>query len=77
VLLLETLVDPQRFQGTVCRAANWVYVGNARGFRRTRLGYTTTPQSPKMIFVQPLRADARELLCRALLPSLYLTGGTK
>jgi hypothetical protein len=43
VLLLETFVDPQRFRGTVYRAANWVYVGNTRGFRRTRLGYTATP----------------------------------
>ncbi|MDR5726973.1 MAG: DUF4338 domain-containing protein, partial [Terriglobia bacterium] len=33
VLLLETFVDPQRFQGTVYRAANWVHVGNTRGFR--------------------------------------------
>lgn len=77
VLLLETFVDPQRFQGTVYRAANWVYVGNTRGFRRTRLGYTATPQSPKMIFVQPLRADARELLCRTILHSPYLLGDIK
>jgi hypothetical protein len=70
VLLLETFVDPQRFRGTVYRAANWVYVGNTRGFRRTRFGYTATPQSPKMVFVQPLQADARGL-CGP--PSLPLT----
>ena len=67
VLLLETFVDPQRFRGTVYRAANWVYVGNTKGFRRTRLGYTAQPQSPKMVFVQPLRADARKLLSGARL----------
>jgi hypothetical protein len=67
VLLLETFVDPQRFRGTVYRAANWVYVGNTRGFRRTRYGYTATPHSPKSVFLQPLRADARRLLCRARL----------
>lgn len=77
VLLLETFVDPQRFQGTVYKAANWVHVGNTRGFRRTRFGYSSTPQSPKMIFLRPLRADARELLCRALLPSPYQTGATQ
>lgn len=77
VLLLETFVDPQRFRATVYRAANWVYVGNTRGFRRTRLGYTATPQSPKMVFVKPLRADARELLCRALLHPPYLIGDVK
>jgi hypothetical protein len=71
VLLLETFVDPQRFRATVYRAANSIYVGNMRGFRRTGLGYTATPQSPEMVFVKPLRADARKLLCRAC--SIHLT----
>jgi len=77
VVLLETFVDPQRFRGTVYRAANWVYVGNSRGFRRTRLGYTATPQSPKMVFLKPLRADARELLLSATLPPPYRLGDSK
>ena len=77
VLLLETFVDPQRFRGTVYRAANWVYVGNTRGFRRTRFGYSATPQSPKRVFLQPLRADARRLLCRALLNPPYRIGDAK
>ena len=77
VLLLETFVDPQRFRGTVYRAANWVYVGNTRGFRRTRFGYTATPQSPKRVFVQPLRADARRLLCRTILNPPYRIGDSK
>jgi len=77
VVLLETFVDPQRFRATVYRAANWIYVGNTRGFRRTRLGYTATRQSPKMVFVQPLRADARRLLRRATLRPPYRIGGSK
>lgn len=77
VVLLETFVDPQRFRGTVYRAANWVYVGNSKGFRRTRLGYTAVPQSPKMVFLQPLRADARALLSQAVLDSPYQNGGSK
>src|SRR5713101_35956 len=76
VVLLETFVDPQRHRGTVYRAANWIYVGNTRGFRRTRLGYSATPESPKMVFVKPLRADARRLLCRAILSPPYQLGGT-
>src|SRR5208283_2390964 len=76
VLLLETFVDPQRFRGTVYRAANWVYVGNTKGFHRTRLGYSATPQSPKMVFVQPLRADARPLLSQAVLPPPFQIGGS-
>jgi hypothetical protein len=77
VLLLETFVDPQRFGATVYRAANWAYVGNTRGFRRPRLGYTATPQSPKMVFLQPLRADARRLLCCAILHPPYRLGDSK
>jgi hypothetical protein len=77
VVLLETFVDPQRFRGTVYRAANWVYVGNTKGFRRTRLGYSATPQSPKMVFVQPLCADARELLSAAQLDPTYRIGESK
>lgn len=76
VVLLETFVDPQRFRGTVYRAANWVHVGNTRGFRRTRRGYTGTPESPKMVFVQPLQADARRVLSGAVLGPPYQTGGS-
>ncbi len=77
VVLLETFVDPQRFQGTVYKAANWFYVGNTKGFRRTRHGYTATAQSPKMVFIKPLQADARALLCQAILQPPYHTGGSK
>jgi len=77
VVLLETFVDPQRFQGTVYKAANWLYVGNTKGFRRIRHGYTATAQSPKMVFIKPLQADARALLCQAILQSPYRTGGSK
>lgn len=77
VVLLETFVDPQRFRGAVYRAANWVCVGHTKGFRRTRRGYTATPQSPKIVFIQPLQADARVLLCRAVLRPPYHLGGSK
>jgi len=77
VVLLETFVDPQRFQGTVYKAANWLYVGDTKGFRRTRHGYTATAQSPKMVFIKPLQADAQTLLCRAILQPPYRIGGSK
>ena len=77
VVLLETFVDPQRFRGTIYKAANWLYVGNTKGFRRTRLGYTATPASPKMVFVKALNADARELLCHTVLTSPYCLRGPK
>lgn len=77
VVLLETFVDPQRFQGTVYKATNWLYVGKSKGFHRTRHGYTATASSPKMVFLKPLRADARALLGRSILQSPYHTGGSK
>jgi Domain of unknown function (DUF4338)/DDE_Tnp_1-associated len=77
VVLLETFVDPERFQGTVYKAANWLYVGDTKGFRRTRYGYTATASSPKRVFIKPLQADAQTLLCQAILQSPYRTGGSK
>jgi len=59
LVLLETFVDPQRFRGTIYKAANWIYVGNTKGFHRTRQGYSATADSPKMVFVKPLASDAR------------------
>jgi hypothetical protein len=75
VVLLETFVDPQRHRGTVYRAANWMYVGNTRGYRRTHAGYTATPQTPKMVFLWPLRRDACKILCAAMLSPPYRFGG--
>ncbi|MDY6973412.1 MAG: DUF4338 domain-containing protein [Thermodesulfobacteriota bacterium] len=77
VVLLETFVDPQRFQGTIYKAANWIYVGDTKGFRRTRQGYSATADSPKMVFVKPLISNAQELLSRPILETAYRTGGTK
>src|SRR5437764_269564 len=66
----------QRHRGTVYRAANWMYVGNTRGYRRTHGGYTATPQTPKMVFLRPLRPDACQILCGAILSPPYRLGGT-
>ena len=77
IVLLETFVDPQRFAGTIYKAANWIYVGNTKGFRRTRQGYSATAQSPKMVFVKPLTSNAQTLLSRPILKPAYRTGGPK
>ncbi len=60
LLLGETFVDPQRFRGTLYQASNWTYVGDSRGFRRTREGYSDTALAPKKLFVRALKPDARE-----------------
>ncbi len=77
LLLMETFVDPQRYQGTVYKAANWLCLGHTKGFRRTRQGYSNVAQSPKMVFVRPLQANAQSLLSRPLLGPPYCSGASK
>jgi hypothetical protein len=77
LLLLETFVDSERFAGTIYKAANWLFLGHTKGFRRRRNGYSNTVQSRKMVFVQPLRPDARVLLSRPMLDKIYSNGGSK
>lgn len=77
LVLLETFVDPQHFKGTIYKATGWIYVGNSKGFQRTRQGYSSTADSPKMVFVKPLIPDAQALLSRPRLEPNYHTGGGK
>ena len=77
VVLLETFVDPQRFHGTIYKADNWIYVGDTKGFHRTRQGYSATADSPKMVFVKTLTSNAQALLSQPILNPAYRTGGPK
>jgi len=77
LVLLETFVDPQRFHGTVYRAANWSYLGLTQGYRRIRQGYSTTRLAPKKVFVRPLQTDARKVLARPLLKFPHRKGVPK
>jgi len=76
LVLLETFVAP-RFHATVYRAANWVYLGLTRGYRRTRQGYSATVLSPKKVFVKLLQANARTVLSQPVLPYPYRQGVAK
>ena len=62
VLVVETFVDPQRFQGTCYRAAGWLALGLTAGARRIRRDYYDDSGSPKQLFVKPLSKSACELL---------------
>jgi Domain of unknown function (DUF4338) len=62
-LLLETLVDTQRFRGTCYRAANWLHVGQTAGRGRMDREHQNHGQAIKDIYVYPLVRDAREHLC--------------
>lgn len=68
-LLIETLVDQQRFTGTCYRAANWVDVGITRGRGRQDRRHERHDANPKRIFLLPLDQQARERLrCTAWPP---------
>ena len=53
-MLVETFVDPARFDGACYRAANWRHLGETAGKRSAR--------TPKSVFVQPLDKDFRAIL---------------
>lgn len=74
LLLLETFVDPERFAGTIYKAANWRFLGYTKGYSRTRHGYSNTTQSRKMMFVQTLQPDARTVLSKPVLDKSYCKG---
>ena len=59
---VETFVDPAYYAGTCYRAANWLSLGETTGIGLARKGKSYT-SSPKKIFVQPLVADFRTVLC--------------
>ncbi len=61
-LLLETLVDTQRYSGVCYRAANWLELGQTSGRGRQDRTHARHDISPKGLFVYPLRADARASL---------------
>jgi len=77
LLLLETFVDPSRFEGTIYKAANWRFLGHSKGFQRTRKHYSQDNPSPKMVFTYPLQKNAQALMSQPVLNKKYQYGKTK
>jgi len=77
LLLLETFIDPQRFHGTIYRAANWTLLGGTKGFRRASAKTYQPNASPKLIFTYPLQRNARHLLSQSWLDPTYQCGVPK
>ena len=63
-VLLETLVDPTRFDGASYRAANWLVVGTTRGRGRNDRDRRAV-RSPKRVLLYPLVRDAAQQLREA------------
>jgi hypothetical protein len=71
IALVETYVDPQRFEGTCYRAANWQPIGQTKGWGRSRLEFYALHQQPKAIFVYPLVRNARHILSAPVMPAAW------
>jgi hypothetical protein len=63
--IIETFVEPSRFEGTCYKAANWLMIGATRGFKKVGAMHVNS-QLPKLIFVYGLNSATR---CR--LPQLF------
>jgi Domain of unknown function (DUF4338) len=61
-LLLETLVDTERYPGTCYRAANWIEAGVTTGRGRNDREHQRHGCSPKKLFLFPLVKDAAQRL---------------
>lgn len=62
VLVVETFVDPERFQGTVYRASGWTELGQTKGNGRHARDYYENHGKPKRLFVRELVTNARRSL---------------
>ena len=61
VLIVETFVDPERFQGTVYQASGWTELGRTQGHGRKSRDYYEDHNRPKRLFARELIARARHL----------------
>lgn len=62
ILLVETFVDPEQFQGTVYTAQGWLELGMTDGHGRHRRDYYVAHDKPKRLFVRELVPNARRSL---------------
>lgn len=61
IYLLETFVEKDRFKGTSYRAANWIHIGETRGFSKRGSSHYCHGNI-KDVYVYPLCWDFREKL---------------
>ncbi len=62
VLVAETFVDPERFQGSVYRASGWTELGLTQGHGRQARDYYENHDRPKRLFARELVKNARRSL---------------
>jgi len=69
VLVAESFVDSQLFQGTCYKASGWTLLGQTQGFGRARQDYYVEHERPKQLWVRELRPGARTILRGRNLPA--------
>ncbi len=69
--LVETFVDPQRYQGTAYKASGWTHLGHTAGWKRDAADFYTKHAAPKQIWVRELVKHARVKLRAAQLPPAW------
>lgn len=62
VVLVETFVDPEQFQGTVYKASGWQELGQTSGYGRSQRDYYVRHNRPKRLFARELCRNARRSL---------------
>jgi len=62
VLVVETFVDPEQFNGTVYTAHGWQELGTTDGWGRCRRDYYAAHHRPKRLFVREVVKNARRSL---------------
>jgi len=61
--LAETFVDPARYEGTCYRAANWIAVGQTKGFSKQGSRHIDK-QQPKILFLRGLNSEFHRIVDR-------------
>ena len=62
LLLLETFVDKDKYNGTCYLAANWTYIGSSRGYSKVRDGSYAYHGNKKGVYIYILQKDFRKIL---------------
>ena len=69
VLVAESFVDPERYEGTCYNAAGWTSLGATGGFARDYRDFYLDLEHPKQLWVRALHPQARTWLCAPVLPA--------
>jgi len=72
VVLAETFVDPQEFQGTAYKASGWSRLGETSGWKRSADDFYEKHGRPKQVWVRELEKRACARLRAAVLPAAWV-----